>query len=35
VKEATDSAVAAGFILEPDAKLIKAAAEASDIGDLN
>ena len=35
VKEATDGAVEAGFILEPDAKLIKAAAEVLDIGDLN
>jgi hypothetical protein len=32
VNEATDSAVEAGFILEPDAQLIKAAAAASDIG---
>lgn len=35
VNEATDSAVEAGFILEPDGQLIKQAAEASDIGDLN
>jgi len=32
VNEATDLAVEAGFILEPDGQLIKAAAEASDIG---
>ena len=35
VNEATDLAVEAGFILEPDALLIKAAAAASDIGVLD
>jgi len=35
VNEATDLAVEAGFILEPDAQLIKQAAEVSGIGNLN